>query len=287
MTTTRELDAAWPLTSAPTDPDEVWTASYSDFVAMINQTNVMPGAFATIGTWALHARMDSTSTLLDVACTTGFASRELARLTGCRALGFDLSPHAVALARYNHLTLTANGKTEVEYVQADGMTFDPGRTFSHIAVGAALGFFPDPPAMARRLVHLLEDGGHILAAPFWCDTELPDDVKAVRRDVFGITSPMETRSDALDQFRGLDVIYQADHALTPETGDQIVHYCHSTIDRACRQSAVTDPRVREAMLERLRAVKEATNRLRAHQRYTVLVLRHDAATYPHRYVELF
>ena len=281
MTPTFTSSHTWPL-AAPVDAAQVWSASYPDFVAMINQTNVMPGAFATVNTWAVHSRMDARSTLLDVACTTGFASRELARLTGCRALGFDLSPSAIALARFN-----GEPGLNVDYVCADGMSFSPGRAFSHVAVGAALGFFPDPEAMARRSIGMLEDGGYILAAPFWCDTDLPDHVAALRRDVFGIHTPMETRAQALEMFRGLDVMYAADHFLTPETDDQINHYCRSTIDRVCDQSGIRDPLVRDAMLDRLRAIKAATNQLRAHQRYTVLVLRYSAATYPNRYVELF
>ena len=285
MTTTSEAPASWPLSTTPHSAEEVWAASYPDFVAMVNQTNVMPGAYATLNTWALHSRMNAQSTVLDVACTTGFTSRELARLTGCRAMGFDLSPHAVALARYNHRT--TEPALNLEYVQADGTTFSPGRRFSHIAVGAALGFFPDPPAMARRIVDLLEDGGYVLAAPFWCDADLSVDAATVRREVFGISSRMETRAQVMDLYRGLDVIYQADHVLHAETDDQIAHYCDSTIDRVCRQAGISDARVREAMVERLRLVKAATNVLRAQQRYTVLVLRYDAQTYPHRYVELF
>ena len=45
--------------------------------------------------------------------------------------------------------------------------------------------------------------------------------------------------------------------------------------------------VREAMIERLRGIKDATNRLRPHLRYTTLVSAYDSAEYPHRYVELF
>ncbi|GAA2119274.1 hypothetical protein GCM10009759_67190 [Kitasatospora saccharophila] len=41
------------------------------------------------------------------------------------------------------------------------------------------------------------------------------------------------------------------------------------------------------MTDRLRQIKHATNTLRTHQRYTVLVLRHDARAYPNRYVEQF
>lgn len=283
--TTNIAAPAWPLAAVPKSPEEVWDAPYPDFVAMINQTNVMPGALATISTWALHSRLNPASTLLDVACTTGFASRELAKLASCGALGFDLSPDAIALARYNHLSLAP--ALDLEYVQADGTDFNPGRRFSHIAVGAALGFFPDPPAMARRLASFLNDGGFMLAAPFWAEEDFPEELATIRRETFGISSPMETRSQALDLFRGLEILYQEDHTLPQETEDQISHYCRSTIDRACRQAEIHDAGIYTAMIQRLRQIKQATNRLRARQRYTVLVLRLDSAIYPDRYVELF
>ncbi|MEV8322218.1 class I SAM-dependent methyltransferase [Kitasatospora sp. NPDC056731] len=281
MTTT----PTWPLPAVPRSADAVRATSYPDFVAMINQTNVMPGAHATLNTWALHSRLGPHHRLLDVACTTGFTSRELARLTGCTATGFDLSHDSVNLARYNHHILDAT--LHLTYHQADGTTYRPDHTYSHVAVGAALGFFPDPPAMANRLLGFLDNGGYVLAAPFWAPEPLPDHAAAVRRDVFGITSPMETRHQALGLFGGLDVLHQADHTLTPEPDDAIEHYCQSTVDRACAQSGNTDPAVRTAMTDRLREIKHATNVLRAHQRYTVLVLRYDASAHPNRYVELF
>ncbi len=285
MNTAAASIASWPLAASPRTADDVWKAAYPDFVAMVNQTNVMPGGHATLNTWALNSRMDERSTLLDVACTTGFTSRELARLTGCAATGFDLSADAVALARYNHQI--SGHQLRLQYTQADGTAFAPGRTFSHIAVGAALGFFPDPPAMAARLLDLLDDGGYILAAPFWCDHPLPPGVVRIRREVFGITSPMETREQARALFRGLDVLHQADHRLHPESDDDIEHYCLSTVDRCCAQAGIEDRTVREAMIVRLRAIKHATNRLREHQSYSVLVLRLDRRTYPQRFVELF
>ncbi|MFJ1706848.1 class I SAM-dependent methyltransferase [Kitasatospora sp. NPDC088346] len=283
MTTTTAT--TWPLPTVPRTAADVWAASYPDFVAMINQTNVMPGAHATVNTWALHSRIDRDSHVLDVACTTGFTSRELARLTGCTATGFDLNQDSVALASYNHRTL--DPALRLTYCQADGTTFQPDRTFTHIAVGAALGFFPDPPAIAKRLLGFLDHSGYLLAAPFWAPDPLPEHAAAVRRDVFGITSPMETREQALALFAGLDVLHQADHQLTPEPDDAIEHYCASTIDRACAQAGIRDPAVRNAMTDRLRHVKQATNTLRHHQRYTVLVLRYDSRTYPARYVEQF
>ncbi|GAA2117986.1 hypothetical protein GCM10009759_64850 [Kitasatospora saccharophila] len=221
MTATAAAPAVtrWPLPTIPRTAEEVWAASYPDFVAMVNQTNVMPGAHATLSTWALHSRLDRHHHLLDVACTTGFTSRELARLTGCTATGFDLSADSVALARYNHQLL--DPALNLTYHQADGTTYTSDHAFTHIAVGAALGFFPDPPAMARRLLNLLAPDGYILASPFWAPEALPDHAAAVRRDVFGITSPMENRDQALALFANLDVLHQADHTLTPESADAV------------------------------------------------------------------
>ncbi|MEV6818513.1 class I SAM-dependent methyltransferase [Nocardiopsis dassonvillei] len=275
---------AWPLTP-PSTAEDVWAAPYPDFVAMINQTNVMPGAYTSINTWALHSRMDERSTLLDVACTTGFTSRELASLTGCAAVGFDLSADAVAVAKYNHAR--SRPHLSLDYIRADGTTFVPNQRFTHIAVGAALGFFPDPDAMAERLVRFLHDGGYILASPYWSDIELPSDIVELRREVFGITSPLPTRCAAMVPFHGLRILHEEDHRPIQEPAADIDAYCVATVERACQQSQITAADVREAMVERLRGIKDATNRLRPHLRYSTLVASFDSAEYPRRYVELF
>ncbi|WP_250032501.1 class I SAM-dependent methyltransferase [Paractinoplanes maris] len=259
--------------------------SYPDFVAMINQTNVMPGAFATLNAWATFSRIGTASSVLELACTTGFSSRELARLTGCRAVGFDLSADAVALAGYNHRL--ADPALRLTYQVANGMQYQPHEKFSHVVVGAALGFFPDPRRMARRVTDFLVDGGYVLASPFWSETPLPDHVRKIRREVFGISSEMETYKEALDLFRGLDVMYESRSGLVPETDAEIELYCTSTVDRACAQSGIDSAEVRQALFDRLVEVKNATNLLRQYQRYSVLALRYDARSYPNRYVELF
>ncbi|WP_030198082.1 bifunctional 2-polyprenyl-6-hydroxyphenol methylase/3-demethylubiquinol 3-O-methyltransferase UbiG [Streptomyces sp. NRRL S-87] len=284
-TTTLRALPAWPLARIPRTPADVWDASYTEFVAMVNQTNVPPGSYATLNAWATFGRIDASSSVLEVACTTGFSSRELARLTGCSATGFDLSDDSVRVARYNHRAV--DPALRLDYFTADGATAEPRGRFTHVVVGAALGFFPEPAAMARRLGGFLTDGGLLLASPFWADEPLPAEAEDLRREVFGITSPMETYHEALSLYRGFDVLHETRHVPAQESEDDIAHYCASTVDRACAQSGVTDPAVRAAMTERLAAVRRASNRLRRHLRYSVLVLRYDRATYPARYVELF
>ncbi|AVV44164.1 hypothetical protein C6376_24700 [Streptomyces sp. P3] len=286
-TTSRSHPAAWPLTRIPQTAEDVHAASYTDFVAMVNQTNVPPGSHVTLNEWAVFGRVDASSSVLEVACTTGFSSRELARLTGCSAVGFDLSEDSVRMARHNHLN--TDPSLRLDYFTADGATTTtpPGGPFTHVVVGAALGFFPQPAAMAHRLSGFLTDGGHLLASPFWAEQPLPAEAEAVRREVFGITSPMETYKEAMALYRGFDVMYASARKPVLETEEEIAHYCTSTVDRACAQSGVTDAPVRRAMIERLTRVRRASNLLRRHLSYSVLVLRHDKAAYPARYVELF
>ncbi len=283
--TTTQTRPAWPLTAIPRTPADVRNASYTDFVAMVNQTNVPPGSYVTLSAWAAFGRIDASSSVLEVACTTGFSSRELARLTGCSAVGFDLSDDSVRIARYNHQDCDPG--LRLEYFTADGTTAEPKGPFTHVVLGAALGFFPEPADMARRLSGFLTDGGLLLASPFWADRPLPPEVETVRREVFGITSPMETYKEAMALYRGFDVMYESRHEPVQETDEEIAHYCASTVDRACAQSGIWDAEVRRAMVERLTEVRQASNLLRRHLNYSVLVLRHDAATYPARYVELF
>ena len=63
----------------------VKSISYTDFVGLINQWNVLPGSYNTLSKWANFSGLNKKSRLLEVACTTGFSSRELALLSGCSA----------------------------------------------------------------------------------------------------------------------------------------------------------------------------------------------------------
>jgi len=63
-------------------PEFIKQLSYTDFVGFVNQWNVLPGSYSTLSKWANYSRMDKNSRLLEVACTTGFSSRELATLAG-------------------------------------------------------------------------------------------------------------------------------------------------------------------------------------------------------------
>lgn len=266
-------------------PEFIKQLSYTDFVGFVNQWNVLPGSYSTLSKWAVYSRMDKKSRLLEVACTTGFSSRELTTLTGCGGEGFDLSERSIEMAKYNKTRYAP--KIDLSYKVADGYQYKSQGKFTHIAVGASLKFFPDPEKMLNDCISILNDGGYILASPFYVTRAIPDDLIKRAQKVFGITPTIVSYKEIMRLYNNLEIIYEDQNELIQETEDELKYYCKSTIDRACEIRNIKDQKVYDAMFERLLEVKKMSNDLRPCQQYTVLVLRFRKSVYPNRFVELF
>lgn len=266
-------------------PELIRSLSYTDFVGLINQWNVLPGAFTTLSEWKVFSNLNTNSNILEVACTTGFSSRELALMSGCRGVGFDISKNSIDNAIYNQKKYAPGIK--IKYVQADGYKFKTREKFSHIIIGASLKFFPDPERMLEKCSSLLSDGGYILASPFYTTRAIPKQLIKKAQKIFGITPTLENYKEIMSAYKQFEVVYENRKNIVPETPKELEYYCKSTTDRACVALKVRNVKTREAIFNRLYAIKEMSNKLRPYQNYSVLVLRKRANIFPRRYTELF
>ena len=259
--------------------------SYTDFIGLINQWNVLPGSYVTLSKWACFSRLNKNSRLLEIACTTGFSSRELALLSGCGGEGFDLSEKSIKMATYNKEQYAP--KIDFLYSVADGYRYKSDRPFTHIVVGASLGFFPDPAKMLERCINMLEDGGYILASPFYVTKRPPQVLVERAQKIFGITPTGISYKEIMKSYNKLEIIFEERNSLVQETKEELNYYCRCTIDRACKMLNIIDQKVYGAMYKRLYDIKKMSNDLRPYQMYSVLVLRYRKDVYPNRFVELF
>lgn len=264
---------------------DIETMPYTDFVGLVNQWNVLPGAYSTISKWSVFGRVIPTSHVLDIACTTGFSLRELSLLNGCSGEGIDISVCSVEMANYNKEKYAP--KTKLNYSVADGYEFEPKQRPTHVVIGASLQFFRDPQKMMERIIGFLGEEGIILASPFFAVSELPKSVLEQSRCVFGITPTATSYKETMKRYASLEILSEDKSKLVKETDEEITSYCHSTIERACKIRNINNKKLYDVMFDRLFAIKKASNDLREHQEYSALVLRYRASTYPHRYVELF
>jgi SAM-dependent methyltransferase len=269
--------------------DFVRKLSYPDFVGFINQWNTPPGSYVTLSKMAAFSRMTEKSRILEVGCSTGFSSRELAVLSGCRGMGFDLSENAIAMANYNKKRYAPN--VDISYKVADGYKFKPPKKkFTHIIVGGNLKFFSNPGKMLSRCVEMLADGGYILASPYYQIRPVPQPFARRMHDALGI--PLAafhnfSYKETMRLFNKFEIIYEDRNVLVSETEEELDYYCASVIGRACEIYRITDKKVYDAMYRRLLGIRRLINESRHHQEYCVLVLRYRKSIYPHRYVGLF
>lgn len=265
--------------------DEIKKMSYTDFVGFINQWNVLPGAFNTLSKWKVFSNLNENCKLLEVACTTGFSSRELAIMSGCGGKAFDLSENSVLAAIENKKKYAPN--IRIDYFVKNGYEFKSDEKYSHVVIGAALKFFPNPDEMLNICLDHLEDGGYILASPFYIKSPIPTSTVNKFHKVFGIYPTTESYKDILGMYKGLEILYEERNDIVLETEDELRHYCESTINRVCEEKKIDNSDMKKAMYDRLLEIKEMSNELRPYQGYSVLVLRYRKDISPNRYVELF
>lgn len=258
---------------------------YTDFIGFVNQWNVLPGSYSTLSKWAVYSKMNKKSRLLEVACTTGFSSRELAMSTGCDGEGFDLSRSSIEMANYNKKRYAS--KINFLYKVVDGYHYKPRRKFTHISVGASLKFFSNPEIMLNRCINMINDGGYILASPFYVIRTIPNNLIKRAQNIFGITPTNVSYKEMMKLYNKFEIIYDDHNELIQETEEELEYYCKSTIDRACEIHNIKDKKIYKMIFERLIKIKKMSNDLRPYQRYTVLVLRFKKSVYPNRFVELF
>ncbi|MDD3607190.1 MAG: class I SAM-dependent methyltransferase [Candidatus Moranbacteria bacterium] len=271
--------------NAEITPEYVKKISYTDFVGLINQWNVLPGSYVTLSKWAQFSGLNKKSKLLEVACTTGFSSRELALLSGCSGEGFDLSEKSVKMANYNKKKYAPG--INFSYIVADGYGYKAKNKFTHVVVGASLGFFPDPQRMLERCISMMSEGGYILASPFYVTKPLPEVLIKRAQKVFDITPTSVAYKEIMRLYNKLEIMFEERNELVQETEEELHYYCKSTIDRACDMLKIKDEETYNSMYDRLYEIKKMSNDLRPYQMYSVLVLRYRKSVYPNRFVELF
>lgn len=264
---------------------EIKRMTYTQFVAFIDQWNVPPGALNTINQWAVFGHVDAKSNLLEIACTTGLSSREIARITGCSSTGIDICEDSIRSAIMN-ADIYGKG-LDLKYICGDACEYNTDEKFSHVIIGASLGFFKEPQKMLDRIISFFDNSGYLLASPYYSSGVMPDSLKKECQRVIGIR-PTTTSYDAVrNMYANFEIAYENRCSIVLETKEQMEKYTHDSIQRACELRRITSKDVEKAMYDRLYEIKDVSNELHQYQAYSVLVLRYLSGVYPNKFLELF
>ena len=123
---------------------------YLSLVAKSGQVNTPPGSYRTIKEWITNSFLNPDSHVLEVGCSTGFITIEIARYIRATCCGLDLHEESIKTAKEN---VDQHIASNVSFVCGDAGNLQfHNHSFSHVVIGGHLPFIP----AEIRSTHIVE-----------------------------------------------------------------------------------------------------------------------------------
>lgn len=146
---------------------------YLSLVAKSGQVNTPPGSYKTVKEWITNSFLGPHSNVLEVGCSTGFITIEIARYVQATCCGLDLHEESIKTARENIDSHIA-GNTSFVCGDAGSLQF-PDHNFSHVVIGGHLPFIPAKMRSTHiaEAVRVTKPWGYILTALYFYKSPPP------------------------------------------------------------------------------------------------------------------
>lgn len=155
--------------------------SYPDFVALMRQENTPPGGGKTVDEWVEQAKITCGSRVLDLACSTGFSSRRIAKSFAIDGVGIDISDMAISVAQEQFGESIHRGRLSFKVMDATNLSDMQG--FTHTLGGCNFAFIQQRDLALDQVYKSMTYDGRLCTANFHYTTippeDLVDDVESV------------------------------------------------------------------------------------------------------------
>lgn len=248
--------------------------SYPDFVGLMNQENTPPGGLDTIRSWIETSEIDSDSRIFDLACSTGFSSRKVAELCGCRSLGIDISE--ISISSGNTLAKINGLEHLLDYVVMDATKLNNLCGFTHVLGGCNFAFIQDREKALIEVEKVLIDKGFLCVSNFhYRKTPTKEILDNVERVLGWRPSEKWSLDYWFDFFSSkFELVSQEIKEIHPECEDSLRRRLEKTIFNESDIRFVSfSYEQRVAIFERLFFMRKVLNSQRGFQGYSVQVWR--------------
>ena len=203
--------------------------SYTDFIALLDETNRCPGGKKTIRRIRELVHIDDKTKILDVGSNTGFTSLELARITPANISGIDVSESCVSQAKKSLSKDTESIRSRVTFQVASAYSIPfPNDNFDLIMVGGATGFMDDKSKAISEYLRVLRPWGFLVMSPLTYHTQPPQQIVDNISEIIGTTiKPMTTKDwvNTVDAAtKDFELYFNEPHNLSPRTSREIDEY---------------------------------------------------------------
>lgn len=261
--------------------DSVQKMSYPALVGYLRQENTPPGGEKTIRYWISKGDITAKSSVLDLACSTGYSSRNAAKLTGCNGIGIDVELCAIESARK---MAARDGMSHLKFESgnAESLSFKDSE-FTHILAGCTFAFIQNQQAAIFEARRVLRGGGILCVSNFFFSQKPPVDIlDAIELHVGFRPKPFwsERWWNNFFEAAGFSLIDQEIEALPIYSDDSIATEVQRVVFESQHDLASAAPAVLCAIYEKILAMRLAANKQRKYQGLAVQVWRNEK--FPHR-----
>ena len=173
-------------------PQEIETLDYSNFVSLVDERNRCSGGLRSISDIIVNSRLGKTSRVLEIGCNTGFASINLALMSGCFVIGIDTNNNALDLAR--QYAKKNNLENNISFVceAAENLSFFD-ETFDLIWVSNVTSFISNKHSAIREYIRVLKTGGTLAIIPIYYRLNPPENLVSEISKAIGTKIDINTK----------------------------------------------------------------------------------------------
>lgn len=203
--------------------------SYTDFIALLQETNRCPGGKRTVRRIRELLHIDKNTKMLEVGSNTGFTSLEFARISPAKHYGIDISEECVCVANKIKEIDVPDIKDRVSFQVGSSYNIPfPEENFDIVMTGGATGFMDKKSTALREYFRVLKTWGFLVMTPLVYHTTPPQEVLDSVSKIIGtkITAMgagdwehMVTEENSL-----WELYHQEPHTLAPRTESDIHRY---------------------------------------------------------------
>lgn len=254
---------------------EILNMPYADFISMIRETNRCPGGKATIRWIVQNAFINAGSKILEIGCTTGFTSLEIARISGASMIGIDIAQTAIQTANSILQSDTPAIQKLVKFERASVLKLPyPDESFNMVITGGSLSFLEDKIQAIKEIIRVMKPWGMLSITNLFYKEKPPKKLLEALKKIIGIEIKPWNKQDYINfylQESGFEYYTLHEGELQPVSDQILFKYVNSFMDKP--HIAQLEPNVKEVISERWKHILTVFNQNHHYLGYFSLLLR--------------
>jgi ubiquinone/menaquinone biosynthesis C-methylase UbiE len=219
------------------DLSDIQKMPYTDFIALIQETNRCPGGKDSIRRIIQNTFLTNNSHVLEIGSNTGFTSLELARSVKCEVEGIDVSASCIKTAGELSSLDDTNIKSKVHFQV--GSAYDipfPNNSFDLTIVGGATSFMDDKKKAVDEYFRVTKPWGFIAAIQLYYHTLPPKPLLRELSALIGVEIKPWLEADWIKVFKNdsnplLELYSFESHRLTNQPEEKLDKYINYFLEK--------------------------------------------------------